>query len=78
MWKYLSHPNIVPFKGITLEPPQLVSEWMPGGPLNTYIQKNRANLTNLVGPFLLAYKHNLTVFSYSALLKVLIISTRAT
>lgn len=53
LWKYLNHPNIVPFKGVTLEPPQLVSEWMAGGELRDYIKKRpSANLINLVGPFL--------------------------
>ena len=23
----MDHPNIVPFRGVTLEPPQLVSDW---------------------------------------------------
>jgi len=37
MWKRLTHPNIVPLLGITLAPPQLVSEWVPGGTLLNYI-----------------------------------------
>ena len=28
VWKRTSHPNIVPFHGATLDPPQLISEWM--------------------------------------------------
>ena len=28
MWKRISHPNIVLFHGATLNPPQLISEWM--------------------------------------------------
>lgn len=53
IWKHLSHPNIVPFKGVTLDPPQLVSEWIPGGELREYIKENpSANLINLVGLFL--------------------------
>ena len=40
MWKWLTHPNIVPLLGITLSPLQLVSVWMPGGDLRGYIQKN--------------------------------------
>ena len=31
MWKRLTHPNIVPFKGVTLDPLRIVSVWMPGG-----------------------------------------------
>ena len=67
MWKYLNHPNIAPFKGATLEPPQLVSEWMPGGHLREYIKNgHRANLIDLVSPFpfLPAHEHRLIlVFS---------------
>jgi len=37
MWKNLKHRNIVPFLGATLDPPQLVSVWMPGGTLTEYI-----------------------------------------
>ena len=51
MWKCLDHPNIVAFKGATLNPLQLVSEWMPGGELRRYLKKNPdANHINLVGP----------------------------
>ena len=60
-WKHLSHPSIVPFAGVTLEPLQLVSEWMPGGELRRYIQKNPgANLIHLVGSFLLYSAQPLT------------------
>jgi len=53
MWKHLDHPNVVAFKGITLNPLQLVSEWIPGGELREYIKKNPdANHANLVGSFL--------------------------
>lgn len=37
MWKCLTHPNIVPFLGITIDPLQSVSVWMPGGELLEYI-----------------------------------------
>ena len=36
-WKLLTHPNIVPLLGVTLDPPQLISDRMPGGDLNEYI-----------------------------------------
>ena len=53
MWKYLDHPNIVAFKGVTLNPLQLVSEWMPGGELQEHLKKHpNANPISLVGPFL--------------------------
>jgi len=40
MWKYLTHPNILPLLGVTLTPFQLISTWMPGGDLPEYIKKN--------------------------------------
>ena len=50
MWKHLTHPNIVPFLGITPNPLQIISEWMPGGDLTEYIRKNPdAGRLRLVG-----------------------------
>jgi len=52
MWKRLIHPNILPLLGVTITPPQLVSNWMPGGDLQEYkyIKKNAdANRLGLVG-----------------------------
>jgi len=40
MWKHLTHPNVLPFLGITLAPFQLVSEWMSGGDLPQYIKNH--------------------------------------
>jgi len=40
MCKHLKHPNIVPILGVTTEPFQLVSEWVPGGDLPGYVGKN--------------------------------------
>ena len=37
VWKHLTHPNIVPLLGVTLDPPQLVSDRMPGGDLTEYV-----------------------------------------
>ena len=37
LWKHLAHPNIVPLLGATINPPQLISDWMPGGSLTEYI-----------------------------------------
>ena len=52
MWKRLDHVNIVPFKGATLEPLQLVLGWMDGGELREYIRTNRdADLISLVSLF---------------------------
>ena len=56
MWRRLSHPNIVPFMGVTLEPLQLVSGWMPGGELRSYVRENpHANLISLVSQLLPAW-----------------------
>lgn len=40
MWRRLAHPNIVPLLGITLDPLQLISAWIPGGELKDYIVDN--------------------------------------
>jgi len=42
----MRHPNIVPFRGATLNPPQLVSDWMKD--LMGFI-KERPNI-NRLGP----------------------------
>ena len=50
MWKRLTHPNILPLLGITITPPQLISNWMSGGELPGYIKKHSgAHLLELVG-----------------------------
>ena len=36
----MTHPNIVPLLGITITPFQLISNWMSGGDLPDYIEKN--------------------------------------
>ena len=40
MWKRLRHQNIVPFIGVTQDPLQFVSEWMPKGTLTEYLGQN--------------------------------------
>ena len=40
MWKWLKHQNIVSFIGVTQDPLQFVSEWMPNGTLTDYLGKN--------------------------------------
>lgn len=51
MWQTLRHPNVVSFIGITQQPLQFVSEWMPNGNLTEYINKvpaaNRISLVSL-------------------------------
>jgi len=50
MWKRLTHPNILSLLGVTIDPPQLISKWMPGGNMSRYIQKNpNADRLRLVG-----------------------------
>ena len=39
MWKRLRHQNIVPFIGVTQDPLQFVSKWMPNGTLTDYLRK---------------------------------------
>ena len=63
MWKRLNHPNIVPFKGVTLDPLQLISEWMPCGESRDYIKENQGvNHISLVGSFPLASTQRLILF----------------
>ena len=40
IWKRLRHPNIVPFIGVTTDPLQIVSEWMPNGVLTEFLERN--------------------------------------
>ena len=49
-WSHLNHPNIVPFRGVTLEPPQLVSEWISGTELRVYARGNPHAILGLVSP----------------------------
>ena len=59
MWKRLGHKNIVPLLGITVNPLQLVSEWMPNGDLREYIGKNiDASRLGLVGAPFVSVSHH--------------------
>ena len=50
VWKHLEHPNIAPLLGVTVDPLQLISDWMPGGDLTEYIVNNpEAERLSLVG-----------------------------
>ena len=40
MWKHLTHPNILPLLGVTIDRFQLISNWMSGGHLLGYIKNN--------------------------------------
>jgi len=50
MWKHLRHPNVIPFLGATLDPPQLVSSWILNRGLMEYVtvhpEKNRLGLVS--------------------------------
>jgi len=51
-WKRLTHPNILFLLGVTTDPPppQLVSNWMPGGELLAYVKNNpNTDRVELVG-----------------------------
>ena len=80
VWKRLVHPNIVPLLGITPEPLQLISEWMPGGDLTEYIKKHPgAHRVGLVGTLLVVSDPTLTpTTSYLISLEAFTSSTPAT
>jgi len=40
IWKRLRHPNVVPFIGVTRDPLQFVSEYMPNGTLTRYVKNH--------------------------------------
>ena len=63
MWKWLKHPNIVPFRGVTLEPLQILSEWMSNGDLTVYIKQNpdASRVTLVRPPFSPSKQHHLIV-----------------
>ena len=57
------HPNIVPFLGFTNEPIHIVSAWMPGIKLNTYIANHPdINRVDLVGLSPLTFRVIFTPF----------------
>ena len=80
MCKRLTHPNIVPLLGITPDPLQLISEWMPGGDLTDYIKKHPdADRVGLVGTLLVVSDPTLTpTTSYLISLKAFTSSTPVT
>ena len=50
-WKYIAHPNVVPFSGVseTLFSFSIINPWLPNGNILDYIQKNqRVNRLQLV------------------------------
>ena len=64
VWKHLAHPNIVPLLGATIDPPQLISDRMPGGDLIEYIASHSdADRTNLVSDLSTSSCETLTLSS---------------
>ena len=77
--KHLAHPNIVPLLGVTIDPPQLISDWMAGGNLMEYITNNpEADRLRLVGALSASLYDPLTLASYLMSLRVSSTSTHAT
>ena len=79
MWKRLKHRSIVPLLGITSNPLQLISEWMPGGNLTEYIKKYpRAERLSLASIPAVVFGPTLTpATSYLMSLRALTFSTSA-
>jgi serine/threonine protein kinase len=66
MWKHLTHPNILPLLGVTIDGFQLVSNWISGGHLLGYIQKNSdADRLGLVGVPPLCLSHTYSHYQLS-------------
>jgi hypothetical protein len=80
VWKRLEHQNIVPLLGITSSPPQLISDWMPGGDIIEYIKKHPdAGRIGLVGgPPVVSTPMLTPATSYPMSPKALTFSTLAT
>lgn len=50
-WAWLDHPNILRCFGITVDPLQVVTEWVPNGDVLEYVRTNaNADRVCLVGP----------------------------
>ena len=64
VWKHLAHPNIVPLLGVTIDPPQLISDRMPGGDLTEYIVNHPdTDRISLVSDFSASLYETLTLSS---------------
>ncbi|KAF9647766.1 kinase-like protein, partial [Thelephora ganbajun] len=65
-WKYVSHPNVLPFLGVseTLLPFCIITPWLPNGNIIEYTRKNkRANRLQLLAQAAcgLEYLHSLSI-----------------
>lgn len=57
MWKWLQHPNIVPFLGVPakLPPFEIICDWMENGRITDYLKKYpQEDRIGLVSEFVLA------------------------
>ena len=61
MSKYLEHPNIVPLLGVTTEPLELISDWMPGGDFLGYIATHPDADKFALVCFISAILHNMLI-----------------
>ena len=78
MWRHLTHPNVIPLLGVTIDPSQLISGWVSGGDLTGYITDHPdTGRLGLVCPpnFVVLRTHPLA--SYLMLLKTSASSTPA-
>ena len=70
MWRHLKHPNILPLLGVTITPFQLISDWMSGGDLLRYVEKNpNVDRLKLVGVPFATFTHILTPYQLSDVAK---------
>ena len=38
VWKRLNHPNLIPFIGVTTNPLQIISDWVPNVTLTEFVE----------------------------------------
>ena len=61
MWAWLDHPNILQCFGITANPLQVVTEWVPNGNVIEYLQERpKADRVCLVRPLVVHPKGVIT------------------
>ena len=74
LWKRMNHPNVVPFCGVTFNPPQFVSSWVQAVDLtecvNTRPGINRLGLVGVPSTVLVELRRPHLLSSYAILLRV--------
>lgn len=66
-WAWLDHPNILQCFGITVNPPQVVSEWVLNGNAVEYVRAHpNTNRICLVGPLVRLPQEFVTEYSQTA------------